>query len=442
MAASKIYTWLLCLPLLFLLSRSQPASNQDQKLQALLQNFAIGYRALNMPGVTLSYIDRLERIQDTQGLVKQEQLFKQAAADAKEIDPTKLTGKYKVYYRQLLYELDLNQRRIALEKKFKQQAKQPPTADGILYQPLGKEFYTYWLQEYLSLPVTPDELKAFGMQEVQNVKQQIRQVRRQLGYANDSAGFYTHLNSSRFILTKEKEIISRYQQKYEIVMQHLPKLFLVTDIRPLYFTKIADADKDSPPGVYAPHNTTFLFNFYRQRHNTRSMDFLLLHEGVPGHHYQSERRRQLNSENPMGNLFWYFAYSEGWAAYTEELGQELGLYQTPYEYLGKLEWDLVRSARVVMDVGLNYDGWTKEQAMAFWKEHIPNQDDIAQREIDRMLRWPVQVHTYKVGADFILKQLQQEKQQKGSDFDIRAFHEAFLKYGPLPLVVLVEEERG
>lgn len=172
------------------------------------------------------------------------------------------------------------------------------------------------------------------------------------------------------------------------------------------------------------------------------MDFLLLHEGVPGHHYQSERRRQLHGINPLTNLFWYFAYAEGWAAYTEELGHELGLYQTPYDYLGKLEWDLVRSARVVLDVGLNHDGWTKEQAMAFWKQHIPNQDDIAQREIDRMLRWPVQVLTYKVGADFILQKLQQAKREQGTKFDIRQFHESYLEHGPLPLVVLEEEERG
>ncbi|MEJ8800488.1 DUF885 domain-containing protein [Pontibacter sp. H249] len=423
--------------MLILLGSSQPAPTEEERLLSIMRDFASAYRSLQMPGPALSYVDRLQSIKGEQELARQEKLFRQTAAAAESINPERLTGKYKLYYRQLLYELDLNLRRIALQQKYKQVATQPPTQEGILYQPLGKEIYTYWLQEYLSLPLTPEELKAFGLQEVIKVQQQIRQVQAQLGYAHDSTGFYEHLNNSRFILTREKEIESSYKQKYKTVQQHMPKLFTTSDIRSLYFSEIQNVDKDSPPGIYAAHNTTFLYNFYQQRHNTRSMDFLLLHEGVPGHHYQSERRRQLNGQNPLGNLFWYFAYSEGWAAYTEELGQELGLYKTPYDYLGKLEWDLVRSARVVMDVGLNYDGWTKEQALAFWKKHIPNQDDIAQREIDRMLRWPVQVHTYKVGENFILKKLQQEKQQQG--FDIRAFHEAYLKYGPLPLQVLGEE---
>lgn len=263
MAAIKNYTLLLCLPLLLLFGAGAPAPSENEKLMALLRQFATEYRALHMPGLSMSYVERMQTIQDAQGLARQEQLFSKTAGEVKSINADQLTGKYKLYYRQLRYELDLNQRRVALQQQYRKLATSAPSDQGILQQPLGREFYRYWLQEYLSLPVTPEDLKAFGMQEVRKVQQEIKKVQAQLGFANDSAGFYAHLNDSRFILGKEREIIKRYQQKYKVVVQHLPDLFYTTDFRELYFAKIEDAHKDTPPGIYTPHNTSFQFNLYQ-----------------------------------------------------------------------------------------------------------------------------------------------------------------------------------
>src|SRR5690606_30874384 len=132
-------------------------------------------------------------------------------------------------------------------------------------------------------------------------------------------------------------------------------------------------------------------------------------------------------------LFQYPAYREGWAAYCEEIGKEIGLYQNSFDYLGKLEWDLVRSVRVVLDIGLNYYGWTDEEALRFWKENIVNQDQIAMREIERMKRWPAQVLTYKIGAARILELREKRERQLGAEFDIKDFHDKILKTGPVPL---------
>jgi uncharacterized protein (DUF885 family) len=137
-------------------------------------------------------------------------------------------------------------------------------------------------------------------------------------------------------------------------------------------------------------------------------------------------------------LFYYMGLAEGWGAYTEELGKQLGIYKTPYDELGKWEWDIVRSVRVPLDVGLNYYGWTDEQALAFWKKNIRNQDDIALREIARMRRWPAQVVTYKYGALQILHWRDELQKKQGDKFNIRDFHARVLDHGSLPLFMVKE----
>jgi uncharacterized protein (DUF885 family) len=167
------------------------------------------------------------------------------------------------------------------------------------------------------------------------------------------------------------------------------------------------------------------------------MDWLFVHEAVPGHHDQQSIERKLQLPCPeFMELFWYPGYSEGWAAYTEHLGKEVGLYQDVYSRLGKWEWDLVRSTRVVLDVGINLLSWSNARALRFWKRHVPNQDAIAIREIDRMRRWPGQVLSYKVGAIAILGLREYAVKHEESSFDIKKFHSLVLGRGSVPLDVL------
>ena len=140
----------------------------------------------------------------------------------------------------------------------------------------------------------------------------------------------------------------------------------------------------------------------------------------------------------MQQLFFYLGFAEGWGAYAEELGKDLGAYKTPYDELGKWEWDIVRSVRVPLDVGLNYYGWTDQQALDFWKKSIRGQDDIAMREIARIRRWPAQVVTYKYGALQILHWKQELRQKQGDQFNIKDFHDRVLDHGSLPLFMVKE----
>ena len=144
----------------------------------------------------------------------------------------------------------------------------------------------------------------------------------------------------------------------------------------------------------------------------------------------------MDSLSELISLFYYPGYLEGWAAYTEEIGEELGFYRNLFDWMGKHEWNIVRSARVVMDVGINYWGWSDEKALSYWKANISNQDDIARREIQRMQRWPGQVHTYKYGAQQILDYKKRLKERQGDAFDIKRFHRKILNHGPMPWQVL------
>ncbi len=123
----------------------------------------------------------------------------------------------------------------------------------------------------------------------------------------------------------------------------------------------------------------------------------------------------------------------------EDLGRDLGAYQDPYQFLGKWEWDLVRSARLAIDVGIHAKGWKKSEALSFWKDHVPNQDGIAVREIDRIIRWPAQVISYKVGENTIWRLRNLTQDAEGAKFDLRRFHTLVLKRGSVPLPILEEK---
>src|SRR5690606_19636308 len=148
----------------------------------------------------------------------------------------------------------------------------------------------------------------------------------------------------------------------------------------------------------------FQFNFSTGRYNVRCMDWLYMHEAIPGHHLQ-------HTYGTSDNGYFYFGNAEGWACYVEDLGESLGLYTDPYKLLGKEEWNLVRSARLVMEVGNHYHGWGYEKAMAYWKENIRGQDQIADREIKRITRWPGQALCYKVGAVTIQRIIAQKRKE-------------------------------
>lgn len=393
------------------------------------EEFVKGYHALNIPSLDLSYVSGFQHIQSADSIQQQIIFFKSVQARLGGYDARKLNQAEKMQYDLMKYEADLNLQRLSLEAEW---AKNPPAdipANGIINIPHGKQWYAYLLKRWVSDEVTPDQIYQFGLAALAGVKKHIEDIRKETGMSEDA--FYTHLNDSSFFINDPVEIQRRFEQIKNTVYTNLHQLFTLTTFPELKIEKGTNKALVQTPGYY--DNNTFYYNLFDKPYNKRQFDWLFLHEAVPGHHYQHALIDAFTDTASLQQMFFYSGFIEGWGAYAESLGKDLGLYQTPYDELGRWEWDIVRSVRVPLDVALNYYGWTDQQALDFWKKNIRGQDDIAMREIARMRRWPAQVVTYKYGAAQILQWKAALQKRQGAHFSIKDFHDRVLNHGSLPL---------
>jgi len=428
-------------PALFLLllcfhcnaQKSTPA----EAFRQLMADFDQGYAALDVPAPNFDFKTEIQAIGDLVHIDKQLAFFESMKTRLAQVNRTKLKAPNRLHYDHLDFELRMNLDRLAWEKAWRTQRPEPLPGDGLSQLPPGR--YQYRIRFYTGVDITPEALFAFGEQEVARVKAEIKRLQGVLGYAADSAGFYRHLQSDTFYLTDKVEILRRYEEMNATVRKNLGKLFADTKISDIAFMEWPNAGPFTPPGYYSPATDNpygtpvFHFNFHDGRHNRRAMDWLFIHEAIPGHHYQWWLRDQLPNQPAFKRHFYYPGHFEGWAAYVEYLGKDVGLYRDAWSELGKWEWDIVRSTRILIDVGIHHFGWTKEQAIACWKKHISGQDAIAEREVVRCTNWPAQALSYKVGAWKIEQMIAMLKKKHPKQFSLPAFHRAYLMTGQVPV---------
>ncbi len=423
------------LPLLLLLLPCLAA--EATPADELIASYSNAYRALNMADLALPYRENIDNLVRETDLPAQKKLFGDMTRQLQQIDRSTLSACQQLDLQRIAFETDANLQKLAVLEQFAALGKQAAVTDKGLYtSPLGRAWYLYFLKRWLTSDVTPETLMTTGKIELASVQARYRRLQAAMGYAGKDEAFYAHLKSAQFMYPAGTTPQADYEARQATVFQNLHKLFAPTTVKPALVRESTRGEAFPADGYYEPDERTFYFNKNGANYQKRNVDMLLLHESTPGHHFQSYYAAQAQGCPTSVPAVFYSAFAEGWGAYVEEFGHELGLYREPSDELGAVEWDLVRSIRVVLDVGINYEGWTEKQAYAYWHEQLPMLPQLADREIARVRNWPVQAITYKYGSAVIRQARAAEQARLGAAFEIRAFHDAILRNGALPMATL------
>ena len=388
----------------------------------LVAGFTSRYAALNVDPRVLEIRDRLQEIPDDAALAEQERFFHDQAERLSKFDRTKLSSEEKEKADLIAFLIERHTERIELEKEWARNGRVMP-AHGMEGLPQRKRWYKWLVKRYTSIAISPEEVKFLGESEIARCKKEIALI-----------GAITKDGSK---ITDKDELIGEFAQIDSITRSRLDLFAGTLEVPPVHAMEWPGADGNTPPGIYLPREynpynaDVFQFNFHDRKFDRSALAWIYLHEAIPGHHLQFSVRRTLEKDLLQEQLFEPGDH-EGWACYVEYHGDVLGLYDDPLQRLGKWEWDLVRSVRLVLDVGLHYEGWSREQALEYWKANIEGKDEIAEREVDRVTAMPGQVLSYKVGADRIEK-MADRIMKEFPQMDRKAFHRAYLEAGTLPL---------
>ncbi len=317
------------------------------------------------------------------------------------------------------------------------------TEPGAWSLPDGDAWYAFRVKESTTTNLTPEEIHQLGLEQVKEIETRMLAVVNQLGY-KDLKSFSASLpDNPKVHVHSRKEILDLYQKYTDQMYLKLPELFgrlpkAKVQIMPIEEFREKEASTEyvegTPDGSRSGHIMVNTGNF--EKGTTLDCETTAYHEGVPGHHMQISIAQELPELPPFRQHEGYTAYTEGWALYSERLGKEVGFFQDPYSYYGHLQDDMLRGIRLVVDTGFHYKHWTRQQVVDFFHEHSAIDEAEVQSETDRYMAWPAQALGYKIGQLEILKLRQYSKDQLGSKFDLRAFHDEVLSGGALPLDVL------
>jgi uncharacterized protein (DUF885 family) len=303
--------------------------------------------------------------------------------------------------------------------------------------PDGRAYYQAKIREYTTIDGDPAQIHALGEAEVARLHGEMLEAMRQSGFKGDFAAFLQFLRTDpRFYVKTAAEVLmhaawiaKRFDGKAAQYFGYLPRARFA--IRPV------------PPDL-APFYTAgrggpleFLLNTWRlETRPLYNLTALTLHESAPGHSFQMSIALEHKNQPEFRQHLYLSAYGEGWALYCEHLGDEMGLYDTPYDRFGMLGYQIWRAVRLVVDTGIHTQGWTREQALAYMREYTALSEHEIETEVDRYIAWPAQALSYYLGERAILQSREKAEKALGARFNVRAFHDAVLELGSVPLPVL------
>jgi len=302
--------------------------------------------------------------------------------------------------------------------------------------PDGKAYYQSKIVEFTTTNLTADEIHQIGVAEMAKIRAEMQDVIKQTGFEGDLPAFLHFLRTDpRFYAKTPEELLMRsawvakkFDGKVAQYFGYLPRrrfaiIPVPPDQAPFY------TSGRGGPGVY-------LVNTYNLPSRALySMPALTLHESAPGHAFQMPVAMEQKGRPSFRNAY-ISAYGEGWALYTERLGAEMGIYETPYETFGMLSYQAWRASRLVVDTGIHSKGWTRKQAQDYLRANTALSDHEIETEVDRYISWPGQALSYYLGQMSIIKARRKAEAALGEKFDIRHFHDTVLQLGSVPLPVL------
>jgi uncharacterized protein (DUF885 family) len=311
--------------------------------------------------------------------------------------------------------------------------------------PGGEAWYAFLVRETTTTDLSADEIHQIGLSEVARIHGEMHGVMEKVGFEGDLKAFFEFLNTDKqFYFDTREELLAGYEALRSKADEAAPRLFSRLpragfEIRPVeafreqsaaggsYMSPSADGSR---PGVF------YVNTYDLSARPSWAMESLYLHEAIPGHHFQGALSIELDELPDFRRFGGYTAYAEGWGLYAEALGPEMGFYTDPYQYFGKLNAELWRSIRLVVDTGIHHKGWSRQQVLDYMYANSAVQPARAIAEAERYMAIPSQALAYKIGQLKISELRARAEAALGDKFDIRAFHAEILEHGELPLDVL------
>lgn len=312
--------------------------------------------------------------------------------------------------------------------------------------PGGDRWYAYLVKVSTTTDYTPDYIHALGLKEVARIRAEMEQVKSQVGFKGDLPAFFRHLQDDpQFYFTKADDLIEGYQALKKKIDARLPQYFVDFpkadyEVRPVeaFRAESAAGAMYQPPSADGSRPGIFYINTFNLKAQPKfGMETLSLHEAAPGHHFQIAIQQELESL-PRFRRFGgsYVAYVEGWALYAESIGKEMGMFTDPYQYYGRLNDEMLRAMRLVVDTGLHTRGWTREQAIQYMLDNSSMARSDVEAEVERYIATPAQALGYKIGQIRIREMRNKAEAALGPRFDLKEFHSQVLRDGALPMDVL------
>ncbi|MFL2725060.1 MAG: DUF885 domain-containing protein [Gammaproteobacteria bacterium] len=320
------------------------------------------------------------------------------------------------------------------------------TSIGIKEINNGKEYYEFLARKFTTTNLSPKEIHEIGLSEVARIRDEMDTIINDVKWEGTFKSFLDDLRTNpKFYYETSEELFESYLATSKRIDPELVKLFKVLPSMPYGLKPI--------PMESAPDTTTayyqrpaadgsragyYYVNLYRPEVRPKyEIEVLSVHEAMPGHHLQIALAMELDLPNfrKYGGIT---AFVEGWGLYSERLGYDLGLYKDPYSKFGQLTYDMWRAIRLVVDTGMHYFDWTRQDAINYFLENSAKTKQDVMNEVDRYINWPGQALAYKIGQLKILELRAKAESEFGEDFDIKDFHHEVLKRGALPLDILEE----